>query len=407
MTSKKTSKLEKESRSRFRSNIRKYYLFEFIHGMHFISAILIPFFTIWGGITFFQVMILQAIFTVSIFLLEVPTGSIADKFGRKTSIVLGCFISSLGALIYASYAHFAIFVLAEMTFALGIALISGANQSLVYDSLKELKEEHRSKKIFGINRSIHLAALMVGAIVGGLLAEWVGLRATFALFAAPLALSGFIALTFKEPSNGNGKDKKYLETLKKGFSYFKNHKVLRIMAIDYAIIGALAFFLIWAYQVVLTDLGVDIGYFGFVHAALVIVQIGVMNSFGFFEKLSRGKRKYILNSGLLTGIGFISLATAVFFGFIYLAIASMLLTAAFGLTRKTLFNSYMNKHIDSDLRATVLSSVSMFYSGAQTLSNMIFGFLVDINLVATLTIIGTIVIAFSIFSKIEEDHLKD
>ena len=65
----------------------------------------------------------------------------------------------------------------------------------------------------------------------------------------------------------------------------------------------------------------------------------------------------------------------------------------------------MNKHIESEYRATVLSSISMFYSGAQALNNLIFGYFVDINLVATLGVIGALIIGFAIFSKIKEEHL--
>ena len=42
-----------------------------------------PSFTEWGGITFTQIMFLQGWFMAMIFIFEIPTGSIADYFGRK------------------------------------------------------------------------------------------------------------------------------------------------------------------------------------------------------------------------------------------------------------------------------------------------------------------------------------
>jgi len=56
-------------------------------------------------------MILQAIFTLSVFFLEIPTGVVADKFGRKISLSLAGLISAGGFLIYASYPNFWIFAL--------------------------------------------------------------------------------------------------------------------------------------------------------------------------------------------------------------------------------------------------------------------------------------------------------
>ncbi len=42
-----------------------------------------------------EVLEIQAIFGLSVALLEVPTGYIADLFGRKLSVVLGSFISGV------------------------------------------------------------------------------------------------------------------------------------------------------------------------------------------------------------------------------------------------------------------------------------------------------------------------
>lgn len=248
-------------------------------------------------------------------------------------------------------------------FALGVSLVSGANNSFVYDSLKENKQESSSKKIFGRIGSIQLVSFMVGAIIGGIIADSYGVRYTMGFLAIPLALSGLAALLFKEPRYERVKNEKYKVTLKKGFSYFKNHKILRIIAVDYAVIGALSFFLIWVYQVVLTDLNVEIKQFGFIHAMLLGVQILVMNNFSFLEKISQSKKIYLVLSGILAGSGFLLIALAMILENLTIAIFGILVTAAFGLTRKNLFQSYLNKHIDSEYRATVLSSVSMFYSG--------------------------------------------
>ena len=60
--------------STIRSNLPKIYAFKFLMGLHFFGGVLIPFFTDWGGINYFRVMVLQSFFVFSVFLLEVPTG---------------------------------------------------------------------------------------------------------------------------------------------------------------------------------------------------------------------------------------------------------------------------------------------------------------------------------------------
>lgn len=52
---------------------------------------------------------LQAIFTFSIFLFEIPTGVIADRFGRKTSLILSGVVTGIAALVYSSYPSFWVF----------------------------------------------------------------------------------------------------------------------------------------------------------------------------------------------------------------------------------------------------------------------------------------------------------
>ncbi|MFA6654199.1 MAG: MFS transporter, partial [Candidatus Delongbacteria bacterium] len=74
------------SLNKFESNIPKAYTYDFLKNFMLFSGVLVPFFTQWGGIKFSQIMILQAVFTLGMFLFEIPTGVVADRYGRKTSL---------------------------------------------------------------------------------------------------------------------------------------------------------------------------------------------------------------------------------------------------------------------------------------------------------------------------------
>jgi MFS family permease len=91
-----------------------------------------------------------------IFVLEIPTGAIADYIGRKQSIFIGSFITVIAMLIYGSIPNFSIFLLAEFLFATGVAFTSGADEALLYDALREECRENQSKNIFGKAHSFHL-----------------------------------------------------------------------------------------------------------------------------------------------------------------------------------------------------------------------------------------------------------
>lgn len=394
------------NKEKYKANIWKSNFYRFFSHFHFFSAVLIPFFTLWGGISFAQVMILQAIFTFSVFALEIPTGVIADKFSRKASLILASLVSLTGFLIYTISPNFWIFALGEFTLAFATSLISGADQAMVYDSLREIKKEKTSKKVLGRIESTGLLSLMIAAPIGGLIAQHIGLRAVMLFMAIPTILMFFIALTMKEPEMGrkHALKRNYSKTLKKGMQYFKEHRILKMLAFEYISISTLVFFLIWVYQVKLQELNVEIGLFGFVHAAMVIVQIFILQSFTGLEKLIGGKKRYLLISAVITGLAFILVA---FSKTVPVAIAGILVASAFGLTRKPLIQNYLNKFINSGERATVLSTISMIYMFVMSIIYIVLGYFADLNLQYTLAFIGLAIILFSLISKVEESHLRD
>src|SRR5258708_34388272 len=89
-----------------KKTIYQYYAFAFFRNLSFYSAVLIPFFTLWGHISLGQTQLLQSWSMLWIFLLEVPTGVIADRFGRKYALALGSIIVAVAVLIYGSLPYF-------------------------------------------------------------------------------------------------------------------------------------------------------------------------------------------------------------------------------------------------------------------------------------------------------------
>ena len=391
--------------SSFQANIWKMYVFKFLLNMHFIGGVLVPFFLDWGQISFTQLMILESFFVFSIFLLEVPTGAVADYFGRKISLVFAAIMISIAAFVYSSYPNFYVFLLGEFLWAAGLAFLSGADEALVYDSLKEIKSEKKSKKIFGRFTSFGMTALMVSAPIGSIIASTFGLRYTMRFMVIPFFLAFLLAMTFKEPiTKKKIESKKYMDTLLNGIKYFKNHKELKILAFDKISIGALIFFLIWTYQPLLKQLGVPLIYFGLIHAAIAGIQIPFMNNFEKLEKVFGSKKSYLLWSALISGVCFILLGINMY---IPLTIILIIIIAAFGLSRNVLFQNYINKYIESDNRATVISTVSMVDRFVRALVYPLMGLLVEWSLNYAIIIIGVGVLIFALLSRVEENHLID
>ena len=75
------------------------YLFSFIKSLHFFGSLAVPFYLQRLGFSYTQMFLMETIFSVCLFLFEVPTGVIADKFGRKFSIFFGSIIFGASFII--------------------------------------------------------------------------------------------------------------------------------------------------------------------------------------------------------------------------------------------------------------------------------------------------------------------
>jgi MFS family permease len=395
---------------KFKGNTRKIYAFKFCSCLYFIGGVLIPFYTMWGGISFTQIMILQAWFMLWVFIFEIPSGTIADYLGRKNTLMIACIAHAIAVVIYTSMPNFFIFMIGEFMWALAEALITGTGQAFIYDSLKAISETEteKSKVIFGRFESFGLIGYMVAAPIGSFLAAFLDLRAPMLFMTLPFAGAFFIALTLREPQTSQDSEKKqYLRIMKKGVKYFYQNKVLKILAFEMIAIGAVAFMMLWLYQSMLIQLNINIMYFGIIHAIIIGCEIMVMNSYKPLEHLFRSKRRYLLFSGLVTGIMFLVGGLSLAFQLLPLMILAIILTIAFGMTRTPLLISYMNKYIPSPQRATVLSTINMFQTLSFVIVYPLVGFFADWSLIMTLIILGLAGIGFSLISRVKEEYLID
>jgi len=394
--------LSKISNDKIKSTVWRYYLFCFLKNFAFFSAVLVPFFTQWGQISLTQVQVLQSWFMFWIFLLEVPTGAIADYLGRKHSLALGAIIATVAALVYGSVPRFAVFLLGEFLFAMSAALISGADSALLYDTLKEAGKEDESKKIFGRAHTFHLLGVFISAPLGSLIASHFKLNAPMLFSAIPMILAALIAWSIKEPvvRGKTSESKRYLDIAKKGFSYFRNHKTLRLLAFDAIIVASAAYFVIWLYQPLFISMKVPVVYFGWFHASLVGIEMLIASNFVRLEKLFGSGKAYLRFTAVITSVAFLITAA---FPNIVTVILLIVLAGGFGLTRLELMSAYMNRFIPSEQRATVLSSISMFRRFTLVFLNPVIGFTADHSLRFALIVVGLLPWLVFLFSPLEQE----
>lgn len=368
-------------------NLTRNYLYAFLKDFSFFSAVLVPFFTDWGHISMFQIQLLQSWFSLWVFALEVPTGALADKLGRKHSIALGSLIVAVAVLIYGLIPNFYIFLLAELLFALGYAFTSGADDALLYDTLKEEGREDESKKVLGKANAIHLLGMSAAAVIGSVLAEKLGINAPTYLTAIPMLLAAIVGWSIKEPKihSEGSESPSYMQIIKTGFSQMKTKPILRSLAIDSILVSSAGYFIIWFYQPLLTNVHTPLKYFGYFHALLLITQIFISANFTTLEKLLGKDDKYLKSTAITTTLAFIlvaiypSLTTIIIF---------IMIGGGLGLTRSTYIIGLAGKHIGSRERATVLSSIGMLKRLTLVVLNPIIGYMATRSISFAVLLIG-------------------
>lgn len=121
-----------------------------------------------------------AIYGLARFLLNVPSGQLADRFGRRTALALGGLVSVVGNLLCAVSDSYLPFLLARFVAGAGAALVLTGGQIVLAD----ISTPERRGRMMAAYQGVFVFAVGAGPIPGGILAERFGLAAPFYAYAA-------------------------------------------------------------------------------------------------------------------------------------------------------------------------------------------------------------------------------
>jgi MFS family permease len=390
------------------ANIGRIEIVRALFWTHFVAAVLIPFYTDWAGLTLAQIMTLNAWFMAWNFALEIPTGAVADFFGRKWSIVLGAIVASLGCLLYTSTPRYAVFLAAEVVLATGYSLVSGADEALLYDSLVATGHVAEAARRIARLQSAQLVGIVVGALGGTLIARYGGVRAPLVWQAVPIAFAAVVATTLVEPTTavapGHGRALAYRALLFSGLRRLRADARLLAIVVDMVLVTALVWTLIWLYQPLLERAGVGRAWFGAMHATLCLAQIGVLRTIDRLTPMAGGRAGYLRVAAAGPAVAMLLLAV---FDSPAATVVLLLVAMGFGLSRWPIASTALNAGVDAETRATMLSTVSMLRTLATCLVNPVVGFLADRSLGTALAGLGLATLAVALLSPVGERHLAD
>ena len=132
--------------NKLRGNIWKFFLFSLTQRRHFIPILSIYFLTL-PNTTAQQIGIYTAIGFLSSFLLEIPSGYFADRFGHKRTLILSKLLMIFSMLFFVYGESFIYFILGTIFLNLSFAFSSGTASAFMHDTFVSLKREKDFSKI--------------------------------------------------------------------------------------------------------------------------------------------------------------------------------------------------------------------------------------------------------------------
>lgn len=293
-------------------------------------------------------------------LAEVPSGALADKFGRAKIVKLGIVLAAIGTAGQA-IGGFSLILVFQSIMMIGFAFMSGADEALFFDKLKFRKESVEWRKLITRAGQVAYAASIVGIPLGSFIYGF-NHEIVFVLNGLVMLVSGFALLNIRdtETKNNTGDHvvgsafREYTRDIINGIRIFRT-KELKIYVPTIIALSGLFYIFDWGLlKLVLMDR------FGFsevfggvlmsVGGILVIIVLHYMN-----------KHAERLHEKRVLGTISVSLAAALLLSIIASGVLGVFVILIIYATDAVLYpfiSEALNKHAPSKSRATVLSMAS-------------------------------------------------
>ena len=304
------------------------------------------------GVSLTQIGLLEAVAWVISAAVEVPSGAIADRWGRKTSMALGYLAYSIAMFLILTKALSPSFILGYALWNSGFAFVSGADSALLYDSLKADARESEAARQSGRYQAIGQASQGLAALLGAALAT-VNITLCFVICGIGGLIATSLILTVKEPPTAEeGVDRlSYWQNLRAALRIAARRPLVRVLLLLSAILFTVPlivyYFLLQPYAL---EVGLPIASLG-----LVVVGVqatSVLASWLAHRAEGRASLPAIVGVGGVLIVG----ATAGLAAVPSIAtIALMLVVALVPALLSPLLLARINDLIPSPQRATVLS----------------------------------------------------
>lgn len=317
-----------------------------------------------AGLSATQAFAANAFFTVGQVLFEIPTGIIADTWGRRASYLLGALTLSVSTGLYywawTAHAGFWIWAASSILLGLGFTFFSGATEAWLVDAMKFSGFTGNMESVFGKGQSIGGVAMLLGSVAGGVIAQYSNLGVPYILRVAALLVTLAVAWIYmKDLGFTPTRSRRPLQDMKKLLSASIEHgwrkppvKWVMLAAPFGTGVGIYAFYAMQPYLLQLYGNEQAYGIAGLAAAIVAAAQIAGGFLAPQMHRVFKRRTSVLITSVVVSAIllAAIGLTTSFWVAIVMLVIWGLMFAAA-GPVRQ----AYLNGLIPSQQRATVLS----------------------------------------------------
>lgn len=340
-----------------------------------------------AGLTNFQAFAANACFTAGMVLFEIPTGIVADRWGRRVSFLCGTLTlaasTALYVLLWQLRSPFSWWAIVSALLGLGFTFFSGATEAWLVDALTATRFDGQLESVFGRAQVVTGAMMLGGSVAGGYLAQLTNLGVPYVARAAIL-VGVFVLAFFAMHDIGFTPDRedRPLTEMKQilGSSVEHGLKVPAVRAIMLAgmFSGGVGIYVFYALQPYLLDLWGNQRAYG-IAGLVAAIGAGAQIIGGLLTpQVRRAFRRRTSALLILQVVGVLMLAVIGLIGNFWVVVAAMTLSSLAASASRPIRQAYLNDMIPSQQRATILSFDSLITSAGGIVAQPVLGKSADI-----------------------------
>ena len=324
-----------------------------------------------AGLTNLEAFAANAFFTAGMVIFEIPTGVVADTWGRRASYLLGTVTLAVTTFAYwvmwVQQAPFWAWAIVSVLLGLGFTFFSGAVDAWLVDALRATGYRGALETVFGRAQVVAGVAMLTGSVAGGIIAQATDLGVPFLVRAGVLVAMLVIAAVLMRdlgftPVRGATPMAAVRDVMRSSVRHGLGRPPIRWLMIAAPFTTGVGIYAFYALQPYLLELGGDDGAYALAGLAAAVIS-GASIAGGALAPVVR--RLVRRRTTLLLASAATSAAVLVEFFFVRELWVAIALLAAWGIASsigQPAQRAYLNDMIPSAQRATVLSFHSLLGS---------------------------------------------